>query len=120
MEGVLDAVQASNASFILRMPDARVLSGRFIGRSIHGLARVLGRPLIVFGNGWLGTSGQLEGVEADGFLPSDGKLWILSPDDLPLSDEVAREMASRFASVVGTWPGDETDEEIEQALKELS
>jgi hypothetical protein len=37
-----------------------------------------------------------------------------------LSDEVSKEMASRLASVMSAWPGDESEEEIEQALKELS
>ena len=45
MEGALDSVQASDASFLLRLGDGRMLRGRFVGRSIHGLAHVLGRQL---------------------------------------------------------------------------
>jgi hypothetical protein len=119
LEGVLWAVQM-DGGFTLRLPDGRPIPGSLVGRPIAGLARVLGRPLIVFGSAQFGSVGEVERIEADGFLPNDGKPWVISPNELPLSQEVAKEMADRLQSVRGAWPGDETDEQIEQALRELS
>jgi hypothetical protein len=119
VEGTLDMVRASDSSFTLLLPEGRMLSGRLVGRPILGLARLLGRLLLVFGNGQFGAAGELESIEADGFIPNDGQAWTLSADDLPVSNEVAEEMNRRFQSTWGAWPGDETDEQIEQALKDL-
>ena len=43
-------------------------------------------------------------------------------DELPLPERLRIEAKGKrgLAAVVGKWPGDETDEEIAQALKELS
>ncbi len=104
VEGTLDVVRASDASFTLRLDDGRELSGRLVRGSVAGLGRVLGRRLIVFG-----TVGAVEEIEADGFIPNDGQPWTLSPDDLPLSREVVEEQGQRLKQAIGTWPGDETE-----------
>jgi hypothetical protein len=119
LDGTLDMVQASDNSFRLILADGRTIPGRLGGYPILGLARLLGRPLLVFGIGRFGSGGELEGIEADGFMPNDGQLWVRSATEPPLSEEVSEEMARRLQSVLGTWPGDETDEQIAQALKEL-
>ena len=96
------------------------MSGRLIRGSVAGLGRVLGRRLIVFGTGRLDPSTGVEAVEADGFIPNDGQPWTLLPDDLPLSADVVQEQGRRLNQAVGAWPGNETDEEVEQAVRELS
>ena len=60
-------------------------------------------------------------AEADGFVPNDGELWVRSATEPPLSREASEEMSRRFQAKLAnwTWPGDETDEEIQQALREL-
>lgn len=120
VEGTLDVVRASDASFILRLDDGRELSGRLVRGSIAGLGRVLGRHLIMFGTARGDTSNAVDEFEADGFIPNDGQPWILLPDDLPLSSDVVQEQGRRLKQAVGTWPGDETDEEVERIVRELS
>ncbi|MGL6196567.1 MAG: hypothetical protein ACRC2T_17270 [Thermoguttaceae bacterium] len=59
--------------------------------------------------------------------------WTLFFSDSPLDRETRKKMAQEelrkirerqgpknFAKVFGKWPGDETDEEIEEFLKEIS
>jgi hypothetical protein len=120
VEGVLDMARVSDASFLLRLPDGRDLPGRLVGRPFEGLARVLGRTLLVFGVGQFGAGGELESIEADGFLPADGQPWVISASEPPFSDDVLHELARRQQAIRGGWPGDETDEEINRALEELS
>jgi hypothetical protein len=120
LEGTLDMVQASDSSFRLVLADGRTIPGKLVRGPITSLARVLGRRLLVFGTGKFGPAGELEWVEADGFLPNDGESWTVSATDPPVSDEVREELARRLRSVIGKWPGDETDEQINAALEELS
>jgi hypothetical protein len=120
LEGILDVVKASDSSFSLQLADGRSIPGCLVGRPITSLARVLGRHLLVFGTGHYGTTGELERIEADSFIPNDGKPWGISTDDLPFSEEVKEEQARRLRAVMGMWPGDETDEQINAALEELS
>jgi hypothetical protein len=121
LEGVLDVVKASDSSFQLILADGRTLPGRLVGYPITSMARLLGRPLLVFGTGRFGPAGELEGVEADGIVPNDDQPWTRSATDPPLSREVGEEMARRLQAAWANWkwPGDETDEEIQKALKEL-
>jgi hypothetical protein len=119
LEGKLDMVRASDASFTLIADDGRVIQGRLVGRSIEELARFLNRGVLVFGVAAFDPVGNLMSVEVDGWLPTDN-----SPPKAPSlagqPKEVAEEMARRLREVIGTWPGDETDEEIAKALRELS
>jgi hypothetical protein len=114
-------VQASDSSFRLLLTDGRALPGRLAGYPILPLARLLGRPLLVFGTGRYGPGGELEGIEADGFMPNDGEPWTMSASDPPLPRDVGEERARRLKDALArwTWPGDETDDQLAAALKEL-
>ncbi len=120
LEGTLDMVQATDSSFRFRMEDGRAIPGHLIGRPIITLAKVLGRRLLAFGTGQFNTAGELERLEMDSFIPNDGQPWSVSSEDMPLSEEVRMEQAQRLRAVIGIWPGDETDEQINAALEELS
>lgn len=119
LEGTLDMVRARDAAFTLVLADGRELPGRLMRGGVAGLGRLLGRRLLVFGVARLGPAGEVESVDADGYIPTDGT-WTRSASDPPFSPEVAAELARRWKEVLGKWPGDETDEEIDQALRELS
>src|SRR5258708_31684587 len=87
LEGTLDRVRASEASFPLRLADGRELPGRLVARKITTLATLLGRQILVFGTGQYGPTGELERVEADGFLHNDAEPWGCPPTDMPRSDD---------------------------------
>ena len=104
VEGVLEGIQADDASFRLRLPDGRLLLGHFNGRSFHGLARVLTRPLIVFGNGWFGATGQLEGVEADGFSPAMASYGLSLQTTCPCQTRLPEKWPADWAPGLATSP----------------
>ncbi|MFO0930512.1 MAG: hypothetical protein U0736_26365 [Gemmataceae bacterium] len=120
VEGTLEAVHTEDATFAVRLADGRLLAGRLVGPPVKGLARLAGRQVVLFGVATVGPGNTLTEVEADGFLPADGEWWVVEPDELPMSEEVGRELAERRKAVQGQWPGDETDEQIDRALRELS
>jgi hypothetical protein len=118
LDGKIDVVRASDASFTLIADDGRVIQGRLVGRSIEELAGLLNRAILIFGTGQFDSFGKLISVEADGFLPRENSLP--NAPSLPRrTSEEREEMARRLKSVIGTWPGAETDEEIEQTLRGL-
>ena len=87
---------------------------------MSSLARLLGRTLLVFGTGHFSAADEVERIEADSFIPNDGQPWTVTSEDLPFSEEVRAEQARRLRASMGRWPGDETDEQINAALEELS
>src|SRR5436305_663567 len=103
-------VRASDASFAVRLADGSELPGRLVGRPATALAHLLGRALLVFGTGRFGPAGELLAVEADGFVPNDGGPWVVTKEALPLTPDELEEQGRRIRSVIGKWPGDETDE----------
>jgi hypothetical protein len=119
LTGKLDMVRASDAGFTLVTDDGRVIPGRLVGRPVEELARWLNRAVVVFGSGQFDSLGNLTSVEADGFLP-ENTLLPGAPSLAGRTAEEREEMARRLRAAVGAWPGDETDEAVEQALRELS
>jgi hypothetical protein len=112
-------VRASDASFTVRLPDGRDVPCRLVGRRIETLARLLNQPAVFFGTATDDPPGSAGVIEVDGFLP-ESFLPKLPLDLYGQTEEEREELASRLGSIIGAWPGDETDEEINQALRELS
>jgi len=117
--GQLDMVCASDAGFTLVADDGRVISGRLVGRPIEELARLLGRAIIVFGLARFDALGNLTSVEADGFL-AETKRIPSTPSVSGRTKEEREEMARRLEVASGQWPGEESNETVEKALRELS
>jgi len=117
--GKLDMVCASDAGFTLVADDGQVISGRLVGRPIEELARWLGRAVVVFGLARFDALGNLAFVEADGFL-AETNHTPSAPSLSGRTKEEREEMARRLQAASGQWPGEETDETVEKALRELS
>ena len=86
----------------------------------------VGRRTVVEGMAVWPVKGPLLRVECDRMADGKGEreLWsrLLGPTsvlrDLPVDAPTSRPWG--IAAIFGKWPDDETDEQIEQALKELS
>jgi hypothetical protein len=94
LEGKLDMVRASDASFTLIADDGRVIQGRLVGRSIEDLARFLNRGVLVFGTPQFDSLGNLMSVEVDGWLATDYR---------PPRHRAWRENRRKYGK---RWPGD--------------
>ena len=121
VEGTLDMVRASDQTFTVITPEGATISGRLVeGRSVEELARWLSEDVVLFGIGQFDPAGKLLSVEANGFLPGLSPRRRRQQQLAGGTPEEREEMARRLKLVIGTWPGDETDEEVERALRELS
>jgi hypothetical protein len=110
--------RVSDRRFTLNTDDGREVAGQFVGRPPEAVGQFLGRRVVMFGTEILSPAGESVRLEVDGCLPTEGQVCV-SPDYLPFTQAEMEELAGRLKSVMGQWPGDETDEEIAQALREL-
>ncbi|MCI0701044.1 MAG: hypothetical protein L0241_08170 [Planctomycetia bacterium] len=82
---------------------------------VNYLAGFLGQPVVVFGIGASLPSAQLLVVFAEGCLP----LVTTPPKVSRLPGQSPQEralMAERLKKAIGAWPGDETDEQVDEVL----
>lgn len=126
--GRLDTLRHSDHRFTMIMADGSTVTGIAEGVDDHELARLWGREAIVSGVAVFRPSGALLRIEADRVLPASGvdvEIWSDVP--VPLEGELdiralhkAQGPRSGVNAILGKWPGDETDAEIDALLEEIS
>lgn len=126
--GTLDMVRASTQSFALRLDDGQKVRGILLSESAVESGHDLEKRVLVLGSAIYRASGRLLRIDADEIKPAtegESTLWSRIPPartrrfDLR---KVLQEQSQKkgVTAIMGQWPGDETDEEIEQALRDIS
>jgi hypothetical protein len=125
--GKLDMIRASTQSFALKLSDGEEVRGVLCGGDVASLTDLFGQDVLVFGRAVYRPSGKLLRIDAEGIQKSTGKdefFATIPKGRRPRFDlrDVLHEQKHKkgLAAIMGKWPGTETDEEIEQALRELS
>ncbi len=125
--GVLDTVSESRQAFVLRMAQGEMIRGVLLDSSINELAKLFGRSVLVLGKAHYRPSGALLRIDADEFrLATDAdNFFAKTPEPFvnakrKFNELDKKRMAEGLKSIFGKWPGDETNEECEAALRELS
>ncbi len=90
------------------------------------LGQLLGKRVIVSGTAKFRPSGKVLRVEADQIVAATGDttLWEVAPQPLfsdlePRSLRLPQGSKSGVAAIFGQWPGDESDEDFENAVRHL-
>jgi hypothetical protein len=125
--GKLDMLRASTQSFGVILDDGQEIRGVLTEGDVEQISPFLNRRVLVLGKAIYRPSGRLLRVDAEEVVEASGEERFFSTIPKPvwkmfdLRDTV-REQQHKLgiAAVIGKWPGDETDEQIEEALKELS
>lgn len=124
--GVLDMVRASTNSFAIKLDDQTEARGVLLEGSTSTLSSLLGRRVLVIGDAIYRPSGKLLRVDAFSVEETieSGSLFSEVPapkrPKFDVRDVVRRSNdKSIIASIFGRWPGDESEDEILRALKEL-
>ncbi len=124
--GKLDMVRASTQTFALTLGRNEEVRGVLVEGNIEELARLLNRRVLTFGRAVFRPSGRLLRVDVDEFRAAEASDEFFAKMPKPMggirpkpSPREREKMAEALRSVIGQWPGDETDEQIEAALKEL-
>lgn len=126
--GVLDAVRISTQTFALKLDDGHEVRGVLSAGEFDGVLRLLTAQerVLVRGDALFRPSGQLLLIDAEDVESGVGEspIWSRLPQVAqgPLRVSSYRKRQTRtsgLAAVIGRWPGDETDEEIQEALEAL-
>ncbi len=123
VSGVLDALTVSTRALMLRLDDGKVLRGLAVGATLETLKTLLGARVVVEGLVTFRPSGDALRIEVDhaaSAVASD-TLWAHLPHgEAGPSQGVVPQNAPEWQSLLGSWPGEETDDTLFQALEELS
>jgi len=127
--GKLDALRHSKRTFELMLPGGEKVRGVLLTEAgeVAEAGPSLGSEVVVEGVAKFRASGRLLRLDAQWLAASTGDVavWSTPPRPLfpPLEAAETHQLQgprSGAAAIFGAWPGDETDEEIEAALRELS
>jgi hypothetical protein len=125
--GWLDLIRHSDRMFTLKLESGPTLRGVAEGVAAETLAGLFGRKAVVSGTAVFRPSGRVLRIEADHIEPAaeDFSLWSHEPrpalgERTPADLKRPQGLRSGLGAIIGAWPGDETDETVAAALRELS
>ncbi len=125
--GKLDMIRASTQSFALKLNSGEEIKGVLLKGDMGQLAKLFQKPVMATGTAIFRPSGRLLRIDAQEVIAAPGETEALSTVPKPVRQktdlrQILREQKNKrgVAAVLGKWPGDETDLEIEQALREMS
>ena len=125
--GTLDMVRSSTQSFALRLDGGQEVQGDLVQGDINTLTALVGQPVLVLGRAVYRASGNVLRIEADEVQPATDRDRFFATLPKPRRrrfdvGQIVREQSHKkgVEAILGKWPGDETDEEIEQGLEDLS
>ncbi len=122
--GKLDMVRHSTRSFGLLLSDGQEVRGVLNDSDPDLLQQYFGREITIFGKAIYRPSGSLLRIDAQEILDTvEGRsAFSVVPSALthhPKLDRRVQNSKSGVSAFFGTWPGEETDEELLAALGEL-
>jgi hypothetical protein len=127
--GKLDAVRISTQTFSLRLDDGHEVRGVLSDGQLDPLLDLFAsqQRVTVRGDAVFRPSGQLLLIDAHDIGPAVGESAVWSRTPQPAAGRMDVQALRRrqgprsgLAAIVGRWPGDETDEQVEAALGALS
>ena len=125
--GTLDMLRASTQGFEIRLGSGEKAPGVLVQGDVRQLQGLLGCPVTVYGTAVYRPSGRLLRIDANEIVPAleqDRFFTTIPRGTLPpgCSKQIIKEQAARggLAAILGKWPGDETDEQVQEALRRLS
>jgi hypothetical protein len=127
--GKIEMLHHSKRMFTVRVDDGKEVRGVVVNEAVasEDLGRLFGQRARVSGLAKFRPSGEALLIEADGIESDDAAGGLLSRAPKALFQALdmrglhrPQGARSGVAAVMGRWPGDESDEEVEALLAELS
>jgi hypothetical protein len=123
--GILDTVSVSRSDIVLVLQDGTRLPGRTEQLDIQVLRTLLGSDVVVSGMALYRPSGRLHLIDVESLEVARPEDKIFERVTLPRQHRLNVESdilttQGSMASFFGTWPGDETDEELLSSLRALT
>jgi hypothetical protein len=125
--GTLDMIRMSGQGFELILGDGTRARGVLIEGDMAALRPMFGHRVLVQGKAVYRPSGRLLRIDAGLVEPNSGEssLWSILPPPRKRKIDTRQLLkpqgpASGVSAFLGTWPGDETDEEWEEIVEGIS
>ncbi len=122
--GRLDMIRWSNQSFELELENGERVYGILLSGEIDSLKDFGKQEVLVEGKVFYRPSGKLLRIEAVSAISGEGtpKLWSKVPEPISRTIEPSKYRKKQTSTTgvnafFGTWPGDETEEELLAALE---
>jgi hypothetical protein len=127
VSGRLDMIRASTHSFALQLADGEEVRGVADGFDVGMLTEYFRKVILVLGKAVYRPSGRLLRIDATDARLAEDDQQFFSRLPAPREVRIDRKLLLRptpqingVAAIFGRWPGDETDEQVEAALREMS
>jgi hypothetical protein len=122
--GTLDTVSASRSDVVLTLEDGTRVRGRMEEHDLEALRSLLGKEVVVSGMAHYQPSGRLLLVDVEALDVARPEDRIFKTAPVARKQKVVIEPpgpseTSGVAAFFGTWPGDETDAELLEALRAI-
>lgn len=127
VSGIVDSLTASRSGFVMQLDDEAAVRGRFDEQLRDDFQSLWGERAVVVGVADFKPSGAVRHVEAERVSKASERdsLWSKMPRATQTefkSVDFRKPAASKggLSALVGSWPGDEDDETVNEALRKLS
>ncbi len=125
--GKLDMLRASTQSFGVILDSGDEIRGVLAEGEVGAISGLMNQRVLVLGKAVYRPSGRLLRVDAEEVTATAEKGSFFSTVPKPVRKkfdlrDTLRDQQHKpgVAAIIGKWPGDETDEQVAEALKELS
>jgi hypothetical protein len=121
--GMLDTISATKSDVVLTLSDGTAVAARLDAHDNEQLKTLFGSRVVVSGMAQFRPSGRLLVIDVEHLGPArDGDVVFESAPKAtarPVASLLPQDEASGVSAFFGTWPGDETDEELLDALEAI-
>ncbi|HHH27247.1 MAG TPA: hypothetical protein ENK57_02705 [Polyangiaceae bacterium] len=122
--GTLDTISASRSDVILKLKDGTKVPARMEDHDLDALRELFGEAVVVSGMAHYRPSGRLlmVDVESIGEAGAGDHLFEAAPvarRRIPVATPVAQDASSGVSAFFGTWPGEESEDELLEALQAI-
>ena len=124
--GTLDMIRSSTNAFAIKLKNGDEVRGVLTEGKVFQLTELLKKDVLILGKAIYRPSGKLLRIDADEVVLAGDQDRFFEAIPKPKRSrfdlkEIVREQQHKkgVAAIFGKWPGDESDEEIEAALKEI-
>lgn len=129
VSGELDMIRASTQTFSLKLDSGETVWGTYQTEDFTVMGAMFRQRVTVLGKASFRPSGHVLRIDADEVLPANEADSFFSRLPVALRKRSAGKLVisptaykgkGGIKAIFGKWPGDETDEEIEEILREIS
>lgn len=122
VSGTLDTISASRSDVILTLKDATKVPARMEEHDLDALRELFGKVVVVSGMAHYRPSGRLLMVDVESISEAGAgdHLFESAPvarTRLPVVTPTAQDDSSGVSAFFGTWPGEESEDELLEALQ---